>query len=362
MIPNAREVGAALARSDTPVYVGAMTNRSNVGDDLLFVAHRELLRRPLGTIPMGGRNRLLSLRLRRSRRLPLLLGGGTLIGRPAYRHAVTAALDASGADVRPAMLGPGVSAPDHTGKSTSAELDAWAPLLRRFPVVRVRGPRSAAHLAERGVNARVVGDPVLALMRPLRRCRPDARDDVARVGVNGADVAGMEAAIDVLAAALGRVATRIDRPLEVTALAASDYDADANDRLAAALATAGVRTAVRSLCGADTTEVAAAMGGLDVVVPVRLHVGVAAAALDVPCVSLPYEDKCDDFLDSIDAPAEDRCGIETCDPDWLSDRIELALGTNASTDRTSASIDHLVAAQHGAAREVITELGLAPTP
>ena len=359
MIPNAREVAAAMLRPTTPVYIGAMTNRSNVGDDLLSVAHRRLLGRPVGTLAMGGRNRLLSVRLRRSPRLPLLLGGGTLIGRPAYRRALAAALDAPGADVRPSMLGPGVSAPDGTGKSTPAELAEWAPLLRRFPVVRVRGPRSATYLADVGVEAAVVGDPVLALLRPERR-RPHRADDVARIGVNGADVEGMDTATTSIAAALRTIADRLDRPIQVTAIAASDYDVPANDRLAQAVRNAGIPVTAVSLCGASSAHVADVLGPLDAVVPVRLHVGVAAAALDVPCVSLPYEDKCHDFLDSVQSPPENRCAIGSATAGWLAERMDHVLTTQPATAPTADAVDRLVAAQLDAAREVVTELGLAP--
>ncbi|MEM7286940.1 MAG: polysaccharide pyruvyl transferase family protein [Actinomycetota bacterium] len=353
MIPNQRETARAFLDPRAPVYVGATTNRSNVGDDLLLVAHQELLGTPAAILPMGGNDRLLRLRLLRSGTLPLLLGGGTLIGRPAYRRAFESATARAGSGLSLSMLGPGVSAPDETGKSSLDELRAWAPLLDSFPEVRVRGPRSAAHLARVGVESTVVGDPVLSLMRPFRREQPAPRPP--HVVLNAADVTGMDTATTVIAEAIAAVAA-VQPDLEVSVVSAADYDDQAAASLAAALPAHARPADVVRLSGATPRQVAAQLAAT-VAVPIRLHVGVCAVALDVPTIALGYEDKCDDFFDSVHHPESHRRTPATVESGWLAERIVQAI--DGSAPATTGAVDRLVTAQGLAAMHVRAELGLA---
>ena len=353
MTTNRRETIRAFTHPATPIYVGATTNRNNVGDDLLLVAHEHLLSTPLAVLPMGGNDRLLRLRLLRSRELPLVLGGGTLIGRPAYRRALESAIARAGSGVAHSMLGVGVSAPDETGKSSLEELEAWAPVLGSFPRVRVRGPRSAEHLRRVGIETTVVGDPVLALMRPLRRAR--STGDPPRVVLNAADVPDMDAATPVIADAVAAVA-REHPDLEIVVVSAADYDDEAAERLARSVRSHGLAAEVVRLSGASPAETAHALRG-SVAVPVRLHIGVCAVALDIPAVALGYEDKCDDFLDSVDHPAADRDAPGAVEADWLASRIAEAIDARGIPP-TSLAVDRLVDTQIAAGRAVRRELGL----
>ncbi|MFQ5556727.1 MAG: polysaccharide pyruvyl transferase family protein, partial [Acidimicrobiales bacterium] len=335
-----------------------MTNRMNFGDELLFAAHERLLGRRLAHLPIGGRNRLLRLRSALGSRTPLLLGGGTLIGRPAYRRALEAGLDV-GRDPTIAVLGAGVSAPAATGKSSLDELRAWRPVLERMPVVRVRGPRSRRYLADIGVDSVIVGDPALALLRPLASAEPrpaeDPRAGRVRIGVNVARVRAMGSTEPEILACLGSIAAAAPHAVEVIVLCAAPYDRSAAGRFAAATMEAGLaRSTARvvELPRCDHRDLRQLFGSLSLVIGVRLHVLVAAAALGVPAVALAYEDKCWDFQDSVSATGA-TIDLASVDRDWLSDRIVAGLADQRPDPAVDLAVDGLVRAQHDAAADVI---------
>ena len=347
-------------RQRAPLYIGAVTNRINFGDDLLFAANEALLNVELGYLPLGGRNRL--LRVRRTRGVPaLVLGGGTLIGRPAYRKALQAGMNIGGAESF-SMLSAGVSAPNNTGKSSLDELEAWKPVLEKTRTVRVRGPRSKEHLQRVGIESRVVGDPVLAFLRGLQRQHPDRSpqpsDSPTRIAVNVADVDGIDRVIEETVHALIAVVDRVDNPM-ISIMSAAPYDDSVSARLAIACTKLHLPTELVPLYQLDYLGLVEQLERHKVMLAVRLHAAVSAAAVGLPAVSIAYEDKCWDHQLSIGAGpwTLDLANVER---EPLS-QILTSLIVDPSLQRraTEPQIERLIDAQHAAAQRVAGELQLA---
>lgn len=344
-------------RQRAPLYIGAVTNRINFGDELLFAANEALLDMELGYLPLGGRNRL--LRMRRARGVPaLILGGGTLIGRPAYRKALEAGIEVGGAESF-SMLGAGVSAPGNNGKSSVAELEAWKPVLEKTRTVRVRGPRSREHLQRVGVESRVVGDPVLAYLRDLQRRHPDrsprSSDGHTRIAVNVADVDGIDHVIAEIAHALAALADRVDSPM-ISIMSAAPYDDSVSARLAIACTKRHLPTELVPLYQLGYLGLVEELERHQVMLAVRLHAAVSAAAVGLPAISIAYEDKCWDHQLSIGA-APWTINLASVERDHLTEMLA-ALIVDPSLQRraTEPHIERLVEAQHAAARQVAGEL------
>lgn len=353
-----RLIVRALAEPGSILYVGAVSNWRNMGDALLFDAHAALLPQRLAHLPMGGRNRLAGLRFTLSSP-KVLLGGGTLIGRPSYRRSLESALALAGDTLRLSMLSVGVSPAGPGGKSDTAELVRWGEVCAHFAKVRVRGPRSSAHLAALGIKAEVIGDPVLSLMSGLARSDgPRAEGTAERMsfGVNAAEVAHMDDVAPTLISAIEALARRLGRQPFYEILVAAPYDAPAAERVRSLLSAQGLPHEVRSLSGLDAGDVRTALASVDLVLAVRLHVGVVCAALGIPFVSLSYEDKCSDFVESIGAQAV-GANLPSVEIDWLTSAMESAL-LPETAQLIAGNVARLAELQRRAADEVVTELGL----
>ena len=353
--PSARHLAVrALVRSKSPLYVGAVNNRRNLGDDLLFRAHEVLLDTGLSHLPMGGNNRLLRVRSVVHRDLPVVLGGGTLIGRPAYRRALEASFDLGGRRTHLSMLGVGVSSPGTGGKSTQDELERWKNVLCRAPQVRVRGPRSQALLDTVGVQSVITGDPVLALLRPLRKPLPE-RAGHMRIGVNPADVPSWHPAESTILRLMGQIA-QDSADIALVALSAADYDDEVARRFVQVATEHGLPTTVRTLSGSTPSDVSRALADLDLVIGVRLHILVSAAALGVPYIARCYEDKSWDFQGAVGLAGFSQ-SLPDVDGDWLDERIRDLRGVGLPAE-AEAKVDEFVARQQAAAHAALTELRL----
>ncbi|WP_175616198.1 polysaccharide pyruvyl transferase family protein, partial [Mycobacterium sp. GA-1841] len=171
------------ARRPAPVvgYLG-WHGRGNLGDDAIYQAVcGQLSGARFVDLPVLSRERLqavLTGQSRLLRRAAQVVGGGTLIGRRHWRRLAGQGLTMTDGQGSYA-IGAGVEDPIFDGRrsgSGRAELKRWVPLLSRFRVVSVRGPRSAELLGGVGLDVEVVGDPALLLPRP---------QVVAREGVIG---------------------------------------------------------------------------------------------------------------------------------------------------------------------------------
>jgi polysaccharide pyruvyl transferase WcaK-like protein len=270
--------------------------RGNLGDDAIRAGvTASLPGTPLVDAPLYPRDLARVVRsgnVRALRRSLPFLGGGTCVGRRNWRVHVWCGLAL--ARQRPALaVGVGVEDPAFSGRnsfSDEGELRRWRGVLRNFDRVTVRGPRSAELLADVGVDATVVGDPALALERPLGDV------DEERIGINlgfGDDLWGHdpEAVSDVVSTSCRDL---VRRGYRVVGLAANAEDVPLLRRT---FERAGIVAEVELPHTPD--EFSANARRCALVVTMRLHAAVLAALAGTPTVMLEYQPKCRDFARSI---------------------------------------------------------------
>jgi polysaccharide pyruvyl transferase WcaK-like protein len=292
--------------SPTLGYLG-WTGHHNMGDEAINAALVDALHDiTFVPVPIGPSALLRRARdLPELRRIPLLLGGGTVLGRRIWRIHLRLALAVT-APTPAFMLGAGVEDPDFTRPghlSERGELAHWGRILDRFHEVAVRGPRSAELLADAGIPARVVGDPAF-LLEP----QPAPAGDPGLLGVNlgtsddlwGHDQAAVVRHTADAVRSLGGTGWRF-RFLVVNPADRPDAER--------CVALAGLMPDQWELVDADDPyDYLRAVAGCGVVLAERLHAGILAARAGVVPVMLEYQPKCRDFLRSV---ALDRFGVRT---------------------------------------------------
>jgi hypothetical protein len=232
-----------------------------------------------------------------------VLGGGTLINQSQYwLHAYRVFRKRLGV-VLP-VFGTGVAAPElwshHAGWVDRRR--EWAELIQDLPIIGVRGPLSKRLLIESGVrNVVVSGDPAVLFHssligpgQPTRPCGP------WRVGINFSsrgsikamhgDFSSVEQALTVFARELARAGHHV----RLIPVYPADVEACRSLALRAGLAAVSVAPAATSAKGFLHH-----MESLDVMVALRLHASILAAAANVPPVILAYQPKCTDFSATI---------------------------------------------------------------
>lgn len=229
-----------------------------------------------------------------------LLGGGTLVNLDdgwlnAYRT-----VRRKTRSVVP-VLSPGVAAPEfwHGREGWSDRRAEWRDELGHLPIIGVRGPLSKALLDEVGLaNVVAVGDPAAALHAAYKgRTRRDPPNPHIRVAINFGDCMGKlwgdpHRLLDVLAAA---TRTLLSEGHHVSLIAVQPLDVNPCLQLAraAGLPRAAVNTAFSPARFLQYIE------SFDVLISLKLHAAVLAAAANLPLIVLEYQPKCRDFALSI---------------------------------------------------------------
>lgn len=283
--------------NDLIQYLG-YAGHDNLGDDAILDVYRTYAPQKEFRFVPAGRDELLHPRAVShallARRAPLLLGGGTVIGRPEWRSH----LERSRYLFAPsgwAMLGAGVEDPSFVGTrqyTSSTELIRWKPVLDRFHAVTVRGPRSVELLAEAGISARLVGDPALLLKRTPTPLANRPVDVVVNVTRGEDQWGGLD--FDWLPAVAEALRPIVDAGGSLSFVSLEASDDVHNIRLAGLLGLEPRLQSPRSFGEFfDIVERA------KVVLGTRLHANVLAAACGTPNISLEYRPKCRDFMESI---------------------------------------------------------------
>jgi polysaccharide pyruvyl transferase WcaK-like protein len=301
---NGRGTGAAPPIAVSKAIPGATDplvaylgwhGKGNLGDDAIYDAVRSQLPEAIFLdVPRYRSERISAFAtgLNRSlRRSPQVLGGGTLVGRRAWRRFVNRGMALTKANGTYA-IGVGVEDPVFAGRNSGSgkgELKRWAPILREFRVVSVRGPRSAELLSDIGLTAEVSGDPALLLPRP------DVAAEDGLIGVNlgfGDDLWGHspESLAAEMSTALRQLSSQGHRFVGILMNPA--------DKRWTQAALNGLGADI--VLPADTSAAARELARCSVVISSRLHAGILASLSDTPLVSLEYQPKCRDFALSID--------------------------------------------------------------
>jgi polysaccharide pyruvyl transferase len=289
-------------------YVGWIAD-GNMGDEAMYSAHRRAFPAarfaPLPTRRMiDALSRLLPHELVRG----VLLGGGTLIGWPLFRHPLER-MCAEGS-MPLFMLGTGVEDPGYRVRkptheralrqewgyadSVERELARWADLLSHADAVRVRGPRSAATLESFGINAEVTGDPALLLADEAPSAVP--AEKVLGLNVGVADGVWGDRPDEIFAAVVEVGRAFSDRGWHIRFV--PTWFGDVPTMRAAARMIGGGATVVEDFRDLDSLR--DSLRTCRLFAGEKLHSIVLAATVATPALALAYHPKCQDFQESLD--------------------------------------------------------------
>jgi polysaccharide pyruvyl transferase WcaK-like protein len=277
------------------VYCGGWLGYENLGDEALFLAYRSIFKKHSLIHYPGVGGRVLAIP---SRFLGLadaaVLAGGTVINRGTSADSLNECCDS----FRHAFVfGSGVADPAFWAKWPSHKdtLKEWKTVLDRCLYVGVRGPRSAEILADIGVDAEVIGDPVVTFCDDALPGKQDIFQQ--SVGLNVGQSLGRmwadESAIQrefthlaILAREAGwRTRWFIVWPedKDLTLQVAKDSKTDAE---------------IYEIYH-DPHEFLDLVRPMQVFVGIKLHAVVLATCAYVPSVMLEYRPKCCDYMRSI---------------------------------------------------------------
>lgn len=289
--------GIELARRGEPFipYLGSPI--ANLGD----VALRQVIQRLFGEIrlvPFDERSiRQFQVAKQLGARIPYYcLGGGTLMNSP---QPLPISLQMTHHGLKAFSFGTGVRDPAFWNNVPGYPRDMakWAAHLRSFEHLTVRGPLSARVLRAYGVDhARVIGDPVLCLWAPPCEDRPIQKRIAINVGKSLGRFWGKDE--DRVLGSLHRVAQRLlAQGFEIVVVSVWDRDHPIANEFAATLDPA---TRVRfAPIDADAQGFIDLVRTCDLMIALKLHAGVLAMCGSVPVVSVGYQPKCRDFMESM---------------------------------------------------------------
>jgi polysaccharide pyruvyl transferase WcaK-like protein len=293
-------------------YLGYVGHR-NYGDDALFDAITgqmmpgpdfEVADLPPFPRTLAARANALNDAVDLSRYTAMVVGGGTLIYRENYLDLAERSLKRG---IPLLVAGTGVGDTEYwKAHLPDGVLDGavrrWNDVLREAVLVGVRGPRSVAALHAMGIeSATAIGDPALAVTMNVKLA--PQRSEVIGINLGTHDpIWGEQARVDREMVTFARGV--IERSKRVRFLAMSPIDVEIGKRLGAAIDSPAYEIAW------DPRTIESEIAGCDVVIGQRLHSVILAFAYGVPSLSLSYQPKCLDFLESVGFP---ECSVKTDD-------------------------------------------------
>lgn len=230
-----------------------------------------------------------------------ILGGGTLINRDrSYLSSYDLLRQRLGRPIP--IFGTGVANPEFWSghDDWSDHRWEWAKRLNELPVVGVRGPLSRALLEEAGTRGvEVVGDCALVLSKFYPYQNRGASDSKRlRIGINcggsRGNIWGKEDELLASLAALGRDLSRLGHEVLFFAIWPEDLKYCVEAARQSGLPLASVSEGLFS-----HKPFFKYVRSLDLIVAMKLHAGVLAAAAGVPFLMLEYRPKCLDFAQSL---------------------------------------------------------------
>lgn len=232
-----------------------------------------------------------------------MLGGGTLITLSDVWLDSYRALRRRTRSPVP-TFGTGVASPEFWSTHQPGWIDRrkeWVALLEDLPLVGVRGPLSKAWLEEAGAkNVVVCGDPAVRFHVPLEALpRAEGPPGSLRIALNcGTSPCPMWGDQDALHRTLAQVALALQQAgHEVELVAVWPEDIAWCARVAR---DAGLSPSAVVPLAASPDVFLATIERADLLVALKLHAAILAAARNVPVLILEYQPKCGDFAASLD--------------------------------------------------------------
>lgn len=260
----------------------------------------------------------------------VLIGGGGLLQdiQPHFYRAYLLTVLAAAAVKKPAMIyAAGVYPP-----RTSVFRGMLRIALRRAAVITVRDEFSAAALKEAGIRRRVTvtADPAITLEPPLWPSLPHD-DAIPTIGVSlrpwyhlpTCPPGDHERLVKHLAACLDAVVEATNGQLLLLPMQHGGVDDDWRMQKRV-LARMSHLDSVATYSSRRPLEVLGAIAGCDLIIGMRLHSNVLAAAAGVPSIGLAYDPKVGAFMKSLGC--EDHIvELEDLRPETLADKATLVL-------------------------------------
>ncbi len=231
-----------------------------------------------------------------------MFGGGTLINRNAdVLHNYLGIRQRTGSLVP--IFGSGVNNPDFWLTHESGWIDRraeWVSVLAELPVVGVRGPVSKDFLDDAGAqNVVVCGDPAVLFHKQYADMSSSLhKTGPLHIGINTGDCLermwGRADDVEESFVALARWLRQAGHRIEIIPIWHKDVPACLELARKAGLDGSAVSPVLYT-----PASFLARAENLDLMVCLKLHAGILAAAANVPFVSLEYQPKCRDFAASI---------------------------------------------------------------
>jgi hypothetical protein len=291
---SATFVRANLGESITP-YLG-FVGYNNLGDEILFDAHRKLFPE-LNLVHYGG-GRLI-LKESRAGGLPMfrqaVLGGGTLIDHSDNWIRPVEKLISLG--TRMFCLGTGVEDPSFMAwKSNDDVRERWVSALSEFDFVGVRGPLSRDVLKQAGLsNVEITGDTAMSLAPD----RTERHVEPGLVGICYGDAASNHMWGDRATyreEMANTILALIEQGKRVELLPVWDIDIPSN--MALLHAVSSPKCTMNKAFGSFHNYVRAVQQ-CEYFIGQKLHASVIAVLSRVPVIMLEYNPKCRDFMASL---------------------------------------------------------------
>ena len=278
------------------VYAGGWLGQDNLGDEALLIASRRLFHKfALVQYPRSSRELRMLCRLFRPARVAVS-SGGTLLNRSTSHLAVMQ--ECSTIFPHSFVFGAGVGDPVYWAERSEWKdlLPEWKPVLARCTYVGVRGPRSAEILGDIGIEAEVIGDPVIALADPKREAETEVVPDSVglNIGQSYGNVWGSEREIQQEFVRLATLANNAGWKVRWFVVWPED--------LAITVQTARDSGTESEICEVyrDPEAFLDLVRPLSVFAGIKLHAVVLATCAHVPSVMLEYRPKCRDYMRSIE--------------------------------------------------------------
>lgn len=265
----------------------------NLGDEAMYSAFNMLFRNNNSFPFMPTTVQLKVLRNVRKKFGALALGGGTLIGRDAFKDIISFAVSSH---IPFFTFGTGVLNPTFWGEN-NLQMNEWVPLLKKCKFVGVRGEVSKEILVKCGVeNVKVVGDPALFFSGE----HYDLDMNVGKkIGINIGNITGGEiwgesmGCVRVLMAEV--IAKLIADNFDILFFNVSKKDAIAHEEIMQLIGLKLPQKFYTDVCAylKDVKTCTAFIG-------MKLHSVILAYAAYTPVIMIEYRPKCYDFMHSVD--------------------------------------------------------------